>query len=59
MTKYIVKSYWVGSYCSGWCESRPFDTIDEARANLAEVRGPWRIVKRTETVLASGGRKPE
>ena len=59
MTKYIVKSYWAGSYCSGWHESRPFDTIDEAKANLARVRGPWRIVKRTETVLASGGRKPE
>ena len=59
MTKYIVKSYWVGSYCSGWRESRPFDTIDEAKENLAGVRGPWRIVKRTETVLASGGRKPE
>ena len=59
MTKYIVKSYWVGSYCSGWRESRPFDTIDEATANLAEIRGPWKIVKRTEAVLASGGRKPE
>ena len=59
MTKYIVKSYWVGSYCSGWSESRPFDTIDEVKANLAGVRGPWRIVERTETVLASGGRKPE
>ena len=59
MTKYIVKAYWVGSYCSGWRESRPFDTIDEAKTNLAEIRGPWKIVKRTETVLASGGRKPE
>ena len=59
MTKYIVKSYWVGSYCSGWRESRAFDTIDEAKGNLAEIRGPWKIVKRTETVLASGGRKPE
>lgn len=28
-------------------------------ARLTKVRGPWRIVKRTETVLASEGRKPE
>ena len=59
MTKYIVKSYWVGSYCSGWRESRPFDTIEEAMRFVAGVRGPWQLVERTETVLTSGGRGPE
>ena len=59
MTKYVVRHFWSGSYCSGWCDSRPFDTIEEAKRFATGVRGPQQLVERTETVLASGGRKPE
>ena len=53
MTTYIVRYYWTGSYCSGWADSRPFETLDEASKFASRLKKdePWEIVERSERIV--------